>query len=159
MKKYSNLIIFGAISTVVLLSVIAFFQRKEHNEEIAPVLINEVINPYIALIEEQKYEKAYKEFTSVHYKDKHTLEEFIEGHKQNINDFGEIKEIRSISNLFVMQRKEGKPWVYKGTFGYIGEDKSLKIIYDIINDDGKWKIYDSYLSFNMAVGNPKSRIF
>lgn len=159
MKKiYSNIIIFGVIALVVSMGVISFFIQKNTNEQIAPEINQKLIQPYSNAIKNKDYEFAYYKFTSDNYKEKYSLEEFIKKQELNIEQFGKLQNIISVSGLYLKEKSMHGPWTFKGTMMYNGEKKSQRIIFQIIKEENTYKLYNSYRSF-VSIRTKKSEIF
>lgn len=141
------------IATVILImSGVAFFVQSGTSGKVNPLIMNELINPYKELISNGNYETAYSQFTSVDYKVKFTLNNYLAAQDSNMRNYGELKELRPVSGVFLKESAQGNKVVFKATFAYIGSKASQRIIIDAIKEDGKFKIYNTYNSY-VSIGN------
>lgn len=152
MKKSNKLwIIIGIIATIIMLSVIAFYIQKNNNTIISNSIQQDLLEPYVELLQNQKFDIAYQKYTSEDYKKKYTLAKYIASQDSNYIANGKIIKITPVSNIFIKEVTSKDLTVFKGTFNYESEKTKKKILIEIIKEDNLFKInrtYDSYLTIS-----------
>ena len=157
-RSTSNIIIISVLSTVVILGVWGYFSQKNTNEELLPKIMQDVILPYQKHLKNDNYEKAYNEFTSKGYRQKHSMKEFFTAQNKNTDRYGELDSIKPISGIVIREKPMEGPWKYFLTLGYYGKKDSQKIIMEFITKDKAFVINNSYIS-TVTIKNKKPMIY
>lgn len=158
MRKQSLLIIITILIIVFIASYFSFVSQTKLNKEISPKIFNELIKPYSELIKNQNYERAYNEMTTTSYKEKHSLQDYLQAQKRNYDYFGNLLEMRLTSGIFVKMPDKENKWIYRGTIDYIASKKSIKFTIDVALVKGVFKIVRTYPS-QITIRNSAPMIF
>lgn len=145
MKAYAP--VFGVIIIVIVLSIIAYQNFRKVEDIVMPKVLDELIEPYVTAVSNRDYEEAYSKFTSQDYKRIYTKARYFSAQDSNFSKFGKLINITPVSGMLVSEKSQNKPWIYKGTFAYIGEQDTMRIVIDVTLENGKFKIYNTYNSY------------
>jgi hypothetical protein len=129
------------------MSILAYIKQTNTNNTVNPRVIEELINPYEKLIKQADYETAYNEFTSKEYKSKYTLAQYLRAQDSNRTVFGNLELLKPVSGVFLKETVQDNKIIFKATFGYVGEKSTQRIIIDAIQENGKFKLYNTYNSY------------
>ncbi|MDX9790467.1 MAG: hypothetical protein WC313_06475 [Candidatus Kapaibacterium sp.] len=140
-------IVWIVVSVIVIMSAAAFIKQSDTSSSVSPVIMENLIQPYAECLSSADYERAYFEYTSVDYKSKITLANYLSAQDTNIVKFGKLKELKPVSGVFLKETVQGNKIVFKATFAYLGEKGGQRIIVDAIKEDGKFKIFNTYNSY------------
>jgi hypothetical protein len=144
-KSYAP--VFGVLAIVIVFSIIAYKNFRDGEDIVMPKVMDELIKPYVKLIGNGEFEQAYSQYTSIDYKRKYTQARYLAAQDSNLTKFGKITDIVPVSGIMVSEKSPTKPWIYKGTFAYIGEKDTMRIVIDVTLEDGFFKIYNTYNSY------------
>ncbi|MBE2188251.1 MAG: hypothetical protein KGZ71_14445 [Desulfobulbaceae bacterium] len=139
--------VFGVLAIVIVFSIIAYKNFRLGEDIVMPKVMDELIQPYTELIGKGEFEKAYANYTSIDYRRKYTNARYLSAQDSNTTKFGKILDIKPVSGILVSEKSQSKPWIYKGTFAYIGEKDTMRIVIDVTLEDGVFKIYNTYNSY------------
>jgi hypothetical protein len=140
-------IVWIVILVILIMSGLAYWTQSNTSGEVSPKIIKELIEPYTELIKNNNYEEAYFSFTSSDYRAKTTLAQYTRAQDSNFTHYGELVDIKPVSGVFLKETAKGNKIIFKATFGYIGSNKSQRIMLDAIREDGKYKLYNTYNSY------------
>lgn len=139
--------VFLVLIAVIIMSIIAYQNFRRTEDVITPKLMEDLIEPYTKLISQGEYEAAYNQFTSKDYRKDYTLARYISAQDSNYHRYGRLIAIKPVSGILVSEKPQSKPWIYKGTFAYVAEKDTLRIVIDATLEDGRFKIYKTYNSY------------
>ncbi|MCX8054726.1 MAG: hypothetical protein N3A67_03540 [Ignavibacteria bacterium] len=135
---------------ILIISYYSYISFRKLNENISPIIFNELIKPYSRLIIDGDYQKAYENYTTHSYKSKHSFSEYNSAQINNKNHFGELLEMSLTSGIFIKMADKENKWIYRGTINYKCSKISSKFTVDVAIENGVYKIaqtYPSQLSF------------
>lgn len=139
--------VFLVLIAVIIMSIIAYQNFRRTEDIVTPKLMDELIEPYSRLIAQGEYEAAYEQFTSEDYKKEYTLARYLGAQDSNYQKYGRLYSIQPVSGILVSEKSQSKPWIYKGTFAYIAEKDTIRIVIDATLEDGRFKIFKTYNSY------------
>ncbi len=148
-------------ATLIAILIISYFSFKSFqklNNDISPDIFNKLIKPYSELIANSDYEKAYKLYTTVSYKSKHSFDEYKTAQINNKNYFGELCKMSLTSGIFIKMIDKENKWIYRGTINYECKKISRKFTIDVAIENGVYKIAQTYPS-QLSFVKMKSMIF
>lgn len=140
-------IVWIVISVIIIMSGAAFFIQSGTSNKVSPIIIDKLITPYVKLINVGNFEEAYFQYTSVDYRAKFTLSQYIKAQEQNLEKYGELLELKPVSGVFLKEATQGNKIVFKATFAYIGSKSSQRIVVDAIQEDDTFKLFNTYNSY------------
>lgn len=157
-KKQSNLILGVLLALVIALGIFGYLRQRQTDNNVTPVIMEHLVKPYYNAISNRDYEFAYFKLTSDEFKKSYSLQQYVAAQNANFERFGKLKALKPISGLFLTERSESKPWIYKGTLMYIGEKDSVRIEIDVIYEKNDFRIYQTFRSF-LTISSVKPLIF
>jgi len=137
---------------IISLVVYGFYKQVLIRSEIFPVIMKDLINPYIGLIAGERYEDAYSKYTSKNFKTKYSLKEYIEAQKKNREKYGILQKTESNIGTFDEVTEIGTRTFYNGILKYTGSKDFTYIAVDIIREEETYKfdrIYEHSVVMNM----------
>ncbi len=140
-------IVYIIIAVIMLMSGAAYWIQTNARAKITPQIMEQLIIPYQRAISARDYTKAYNEFTSNDYKSKFTLEQYLNAQDSNFAIYGSLDDLKPVSGVFLKETATGNKIIFKATFAYIGSKKHQRIIVDVINEKGKFRLYNTYNSY------------
>ena len=140
-------IVWIVISVIIVMSGLAFWTQSNLSDEVSPKIMEKLIEPYNGFIKNKNYESAYFSLTSLDYRAKTTLAQYIHAQDSNFTYFGELVDLKPLSGVFLKETAQGNKIIFKATFAYIGSKKSQRIVLDAIREDGEFKLYNTYNSY------------
>jgi len=160
MQKFNrNWVFFTIIITVIIiLSIWGYFSQKNQNLIFENRINKELLIPYSKLISEQNYKVAYQNFTSTNYKKKYSLAKFLEVQDSNYARYGKVKSFKLVSGVFIKELNSEKQNIFKFTVLYEALNTKKNIILEIIIEDDKIKLNNSYDSF-LTISNITPAIY
>lgn len=160
MLKYNrNWLFFSIIISVILiLSIWGYLSQKNQNQIFQNRINEELLIPYSKLISEQNYKLAYQNFTSSNYKRKYSLAKYLEAQDSNYVKYGKVNFFKLVSGVFIKELNSEKQNIFKFTVLYETIKTKKNIILEIIIEDNKIKLNNSYDSF-LTISNITPAIY
>ena len=140
MKKIGLAII---IITIVGLLVYGFYQTTLANK-LGQEVMGKFLNEYSKKISTADYADAYNNLTSDDFKKKYSLEDYQKAQMANLAEYGQLQSIKTTTNIFNKSKEPGQPWFYRVDLEYRGSKNIEIITFDMIEEDGVYKVYRTY---------------
>ncbi len=146
--KWFIIVILSVVSLQLFVSFQAFKLQKETIDVVSPDVYTNLLKPYSIALKNKEFEKAYTEFTTNNYKEKHSYEDFLQAQEDNIKHFGNIDSIGLTSGIFVFMKDLERKWVYRGTANYYTDKLIMQFAIDVVKDttNNVYKISRTYPS-------------
>lgn len=141
-----TLLITGIVAIVLFFSIWAFLLQKETDDITAPEIYESLVLPYSKAIISGDLDFAYNVFTTKKYKAKHSLKEFKDAQKANVEFYGKLDSMNLTTGIFVFSKDIDRLWVYRGTINYFARKQPTKFSIDAVKEDGKFRISQTYPS-------------
>ncbi len=160
MQRYNRnwLLFFIIITVIIILSIWGYLSQKNQNQIFQNRINKELLIPYSSLLSEQNYKIAYQNFTSSNYKKKYSLAKYLEVQDSNYVRFGKVKSFKLVSGVFIKELNSEKQNIFKFTALYEAANTKKNIILEIIIEDNKIMLNNSYDSF-LTISNITPAIY
>lgn len=137
-------ILFIVLGLLMLGAVVYGLYASYQNNQVGQKIKKDLLIPYIEHLNKKDYRKAYNDFTSVYYKKQYHVDDFLVAQTVNATKLGEKKEYQETSGIFSLIKEPGSPDYYRTTFQLRGEKNFDLVTFDVVSENGNYKIYRTY---------------